>query len=76
MLILSLFCITLGCLLASGRVRCTHFRRNSCSDPWNIRVHADVPEVSQRYILDASKLRDTPRDSLSATEFACVEWLA
>ena len=31
-------------------------------------MHADVAEVSQRYILDASKLHDRPRKLLSATE--------
>ena len=31
-------------------------------------MHADVAEVSQRYILDASKLRDRPKKSLSAIE--------
>ena len=34
----------------------------------NIRVHADVAEVSQEYIFDARILRDRPRKSLSATE--------
>ena len=48
-------------------------RRTSCSDPWNIRVHTDITEVSQENILDARKLRDRPRDLLSATEFGCVE---
>ena len=36
-------------------------------------MHADVAEVSQKCILDASKLRDRPRDLLSAIEFGCVE---
>ena len=31
-------------------------------------MHADVVEVSQMYILGASKLRDRPRKLLSATE--------
>ena len=34
----------------------------------NIRVHADVAEVSQEYIFCARKLRDGPRELLSATE--------
>ena len=34
----------------------------------NIRVHADVAEVSQEYIFSARKLRDRPRKLLSATE--------
>jgi hypothetical protein len=34
----------------------------------NIRVHADVAEVSQKYICSASLLRDRPRKLLSATE--------
>ena len=34
----------------------------------NIRVHADVAEVSQEYIFCARKLRDRPRELLSATE--------
>ena len=34
----------------------------------NIRVHADVAEVSQEYLSDARILRDRPRKSLSATE--------
>ena len=31
-------------------------------------MHVDVAGVSQKYILDASKLRDRPRKLLSATE--------
>ena len=34
----------------------------------NIRVHADVAEVSQEYLYSASLLRDRPRKLLSATE--------
>ena len=34
----------------------------------NIRVHADVAEVSQEYIFYARKLHDRPRELLSATE--------
>ena len=34
----------------------------------NIRVHADVAEVSQEYICCASLLRDRPGKLLSATE--------
>ena len=34
----------------------------------NIRVDADVAEVSQEYIFDASLLRDRPRKLLSAIE--------
>ena len=34
----------------------------------NIRVHADVAEVSQEYLNDASLLCDRPMKSLSATE--------
>ena len=34
----------------------------------NIRVHADVAEVSQEYILCERKLRGRPRELLSATE--------
>ena len=34
----------------------------------NIRVHADVSEVSQEYIFCARKLLDRPRELLSATE--------
>ena len=34
----------------------------------NIRVHADVAEVSQEYIFCARKLCDRPRELLSATE--------
>ena len=30
-------------------------------------MHADVADVGQRYILDASKLRDRPRKLLSTT---------
>ena len=62
-----------GCLLASECVCCIGSGCNSWSDPWNIRVHAGVAEVSQEYILDASKLCDRPRDVLSAIEFCCVE---
>ena len=36
--------------------------------PGNIRVHADVAEVSQEYLNDAGILRDRPRKLLSATE--------
>ena len=32
-----------------------------------MRVHADVPKVSQEYIGDAAKLRDRPRMLLFAT---------
>ena len=31
-------------------------------------MHADVAEVSQEYIICARKLRDEPRELLSATE--------
>ena len=59
------------------RVRsCADSGRNSWFDPWNIRVHADVTEVSQRYILDARNPRDSARDLLSAIEFGYAEWLA
>ena len=34
----------------------------------NIRVHADVAQVSQEYLYSASLLRDRPRKLLSATE--------
>ena len=34
----------------------------------NIRVHADVAEVSQEYLYNASLLHDRPRKLLSATE--------
>ena len=34
----------------------------------NIRVHADVAEVSQEYLNSASLLRDRPRKLLSAIE--------
>ena len=34
----------------------------------DIRVHADVAEVSQEYLNSASLLRDRPRKLLSATE--------
>ena len=73
MLTLSLFCIALGYLLASERVCCIGSARNSRSDPWNIRVHADVAKVSQRYILGAGKVCDRPRDLLHAIEFGCVK---
>ena len=36
-------------------------------------MHGDVAEVSQKYILGASKLRDRTRDLLSAIEFGCVK---
>ena len=36
--------------------------------PGNIRVHADVAEVSQEYLGDVGILWDRPRKSLSATE--------
>ena len=36
-------------------------------------MHADVAEVSQKYILDARKLCDRPRDLLSTIEFGCFE---
>ena len=36
--------------------------------PRNLRVHADVAEVSQKYLCSASLLRDKPRKLLSATE--------
>ena len=35
---------------------------------WNIRVHADVAEVRQEYILCTRKLRDRHRKLLSATK--------
>ena len=34
-------------------------------------MHTDVAEVSQKYILDARKLCDRPRDLPSAIEFGC-----
>ena len=76
MLILSLFCITLGCLLASACICYIGSGCNPLSDPWNIQAHADVAKVSQKYILHGSKLCDRPRDLLSASEFGCAEWLA
>ena len=36
--------------------------------PGNIRVHADVAEVSQEYLTNAGILRDKPRKLLSATD--------
>ena len=36
--------------------------------PGNIRVHADVAEVSQEYLNDAGIMRDRPRKLLSATK--------
>ena len=48
-------------------------RRTSWSDPWNIRVHADVAKVSQKCINGASKWRDRRRDLLFAIEFGCAE---
>ena len=39
-------------------------------------MHADVAEVNQEYLYDASKLRDRPRDLLSTIEFDCAEQLA
>ena len=36
-------------------------------------MHTDVAEVSQGYIYSARKLRDRPRDLLSAIEFGRIE---
>ena len=67
-LIWALLCIALGSFLCILMCSVLFSVRTSWSDPWNIRVHADVTEVSQEYVFDARKLRDRPRKLLSATE--------
>ena len=67
-LVLALSYITLGSFTCIRVCSIPFSRRTFWSDPWDIRVHMDVAEVSQEYIYGARKLRDRPRKLLSATE--------